>query len=189
MAEGEFTRLLVRARDGDRDALDEIVPFVYEELKQIAHRHLRKERSDHTLTTTGLVHEAYLKLVRHENMAWQDRAHFRAVAAQAMRRILVDYARRRNARKRGGRSRPITLDENTIVVDEQAEMLISLDTALDRLNTLSERLCRVVEYRFFGGMTEEEIAEVMQVSDRTVRRDWVKARAWLFKELHPEDVE
>lgn len=183
---GEFTRMLVRVRDGDDEAFDSILPYVYDELKLIAHRHLQRERTGHTLNTTALVHEAYLKLVDRENVEWRDRAHFRAVAAQAMRRILVDYARKRNALKRGGKSKPLTLNERVIAVEAQAEMLVMLDQAMSRLETLSSRLCRVVEYRFFGGLTDDEIAAVLNVSDRTVRRDWVKARAWLFKELYPE---
>lgn len=186
--EGEFTRVLVRVRNGDAGAVDEILPYVYTELKQIAHRHLQRERKGHTLNTTALVHEAYLRLIGSANMEWQDRAHFRAVAAQAMRRILVDYARKRNAEKRGGKNRPLTLDETAIAVDAQADMLVALDEAMTRLANLSQRLSKVVEYRFFGGLTEEEIAEVLEVSDRTVRRDWVKAKAWLFKEIHPDQV-
>lgn len=183
---GEFTRMLVRVREGDEGAFNEILPYVYGELKQIAHRQLQRERSGHTLSTTALVHEAYLRLLGHENVEWQDRAHFRAVAAQAMRRILVDYARRRYAQKRGGRKQPLTLDEKAIAVEAQAEMLVTLDQAMTRLEALNARLCRVVEYRFFGGLTEVEIASVLDVSDRTVRRDWVKARAWLFKEIYPD---
>ncbi|NNE46579.1 MAG: sigma-70 family RNA polymerase sigma factor [Rhodothermales bacterium] len=183
---GELTRMLARARNGDEDAFDAIVPYVYDELTLIARRHLRRERSGHTLNTTALVHEAYLKLVDRVNIDWRDRAQFRAVAAQAMRRILVDYARRRNAKKRGGKNKPLTLDEQTIAVEAQAEMLVMLDQAMTRLAAVSPRLCRVVEYRFFGGLADDEISALLEVSERTVRRDWVKARAWLFKELYPE---
>jgi RNA polymerase sigma factor (TIGR02999 family) len=186
---GEVTRLLRRIREGQNGAIDEVFPVVYEELKAIARRHLARERSGHTLNTTALVHEVYLKLMDRDTIPWQDRAHFRAVASRAMRRILVDYARRRKAQKRGGGGSRLTLDDGHIAVDDQAELIVSLDQAMERLAQLDERLCTVVEYRFFGAMQEEEIAEVLQVSSRTVRRDWVKARAWLFKELYPEDLD
>ncbi len=184
---GDVTRLLRRIREGDRDAIEDVFPLVYDELKRIARHQLARERSGHTLNTTGLVHEAYMRLMDRESIAWQDRAHFRAVASRAMRRILVDYARRRGAVKRGGGMNRLTLEENHIVIDDQAELLLSLDQALDRLAHRSQRLSTVVEYRFFGGLLEEEIAEVLQISARTVRRDWVKARAWLFKEMYADN--
>lgn len=181
----EVTDLLSTLRGGNRTAIDRLFPVIYDELHQMAHRILLRERSDHTLSTTALVHEAYFKLVDQRHVEWQDRAHFCAIAAQAMRRILVDYARRRNAKKRGGANHRISLDENMIAVDQQAGVLISLDDALNRLSSLNARLAQVVDLRFFGGLTEEEMAEVLSVSARTVRRDWVKARAWLYKELSP----
>lgn len=182
----EVTRLLHELRGGDRAAIDKLVPLIYEDLRRIARRQLLRERVGHTLSTTALVHEAYFRLVDLERVEWQDRAHFCAVAAQAMRRILVDYARRRNAQKRGGQQPRLSLDENRVAVDDQAELVLSLDEALTRLSALDERLSQVVEYRYFGGLTEEEAAEVLGVSARTVRRDWSKAKAWLFKELYPE---
>lgn len=182
----EATALLLELRSGDAAAADVLFPLLYDELREIAHRQLRRERSSHTLSTTALVHEAYERLVDHTRTGWEDRAHFCAVAARAMRHVLVDYARRRSALKRGGGQRPLPLDEGRVAVDEQAELLLSLDQALDRLGALSERLGRVVEMRYFGGMTEEETAEALGVSVRTVRRDWVKAKAWLFRELYPD---
>ena len=184
----EVTRLLHELRGGNEDALDQLVPLVYEDLRRIARRQLLRERAGHTLSTTDLVHEAYGRLVDLDHVEWQDRAHFCAVAAQAMRRILVDYARRRNAQKRGGQHPHLSLDENRIAVDDQAELVLSLDQALTRLSAFDERLGQVVEYRYFGGLTEEEAAEVLGVSARTVRRDWSKAKAWLFRELYPESA-
>lgn len=181
----DVTALLHDLR-GDANAVDALMPVVYEELRGIARRQLRHERPGHTLSTTALVHEAYVRLVDQTRVEWQDRAHFFAVAARAMRRILVDHARRRTAQKRGGNQQPIPLDEAQLAMDAQADLLLSLDEALDRLAAFSERLAQVVELRFFGGMTEEETAEALGLSARTVRRDWVKAKAWLFKELYPE---
>ena len=188
-ASSETTLLLLEARhNGHSVVVDWLYPIVYDELQRIAHRLLTNERQGHTLSTTALVHEAYLRLVDQTRVEWQDRAHFCAVAAGAMRRILVDYARRRHAEKRGGRQDPLTLDEARVAINGQAELVISLDEALTRLAGLDERLSKVVECRFFGGLTEEESAEVLQVSSRTVRRDWVRAKAWLFKELYPDHV-
>lgn len=184
----DVTSLLQHLRAGDRTVVDELFPLVYNELRHIAHRFLARERKGHTLQTTALVHEAYFRLVDQRKVAWQDRAHFCAVASQAMRRILVDYARRRQAKKRGGKQAPVSLDERRIAVEEHADFLVSLDQALARLQVLNDRLSQVVEFRFFGGLTEEETAEVLQVSTRTVRRDWVKAKTWLFKELYQEQL-
>ncbi len=182
----EFTQLLVRARKGAGTDVDDVVPIIYGELKRIAHRQLKSERSGHTLNTTALVHEAYLRLAGANELAWEDKVHFRAIAAQAMRRILVDYARRRNAVRRGGDQERIDLDASEIGADGQTGMMLSLDSALSRLEKGSRRLCRVVEYKFFGGLSEAEIAETLKISIRTVRRDWVRARAWLYKELYSE---
>ena len=182
----EVTRLLLELRDGNENVVNELIPLVYDELRRIARHQLVGERADHTLSTTALVHEAYFRLVKLDQIEWQDRAHFCAIASQAMRRILVDHARRRNAQKRGGSQPHLSLDENRIAVDDQAELILSLDQALTRLSALDERLAQVVEYRYFGGLTEEEAAEVLEVSPRTVRRDWKKAKAWLFKELYPD---
>lgn len=184
----EATALLLELRGGDSSVANALFPLLYDELRAIAHRQLGRERPSHTLSTTALVHEAYERLVDQTRTEWEDRAHFCAVAARAMRHILVDYARRRHALKRGGKHEPLPLDEGRIAVEEQAEMLLALDEALDRLATFGERPSRVVELRFFGGMTEEETAEALGVSVRTVRRDWAKAKAWLFQDLYPDKV-
>jgi len=174
------------AIDGEAEAIDRLFPLVYDQLRRIAHRKLRAERPGHTLDTTGLVHETWLKLVEQTRVEWQDRAHFLRVAARAMRRILVDYARRHRALRRGGALRRISLDEDAALaaVAERGETLLALDEALVRLGGVSERLARVVECRWFGGLTEEETAEALGVTTRTVQRDWVKARGWLYLELH-----
>lgn len=178
-----ITGLLADLRAGDETALDRLLPLVYEELRRIAQRQLRGQRAGHTLTTTALVHETYIKLVDQTSLAWADRAHFFAVAARAMRQILINHAQKHATAKRGARWRRIPLDETVVAVEEQADMLLALDEALTRLAALNQRLSRVVEYRFFGGMTEEEVATALGVSDRTVRRDWLKARLWLYTEL------
>jgi RNA polymerase sigma factor (TIGR02999 family) len=158
--------------------------MVYEELRRIASRHLRAERSGHTLTTSALVHEAYLKLVDQKRAEWNDHAHFLAVAAQAMRRVLIDYARQHHAAKRGGDRQRVTLESGVIGPGgDRAESLIALDDALTRLAKLDDRQARVVECRFFAGMTEDETARVLGITARTVRRDWVKAKAWLYEEI------
>ena len=181
----DVTSLVIDIRSGDTDAIHRVFPLVYDELRRIAHIHLAAERPDHTLSTTALVHEAYLKLIDQSRAKWQDRVHFCAIASTAMRRILIDYARHRNALKRGGAVEPLRLDDIEIALEDSASTLLAIDHALDRLAEMDERSAKVVEHRFFGGLTEEEIAEVMQVSVRTVRRDWVKARAWLHKEMDP----
>jgi len=169
---------------GDRDALDRVLPLVYEELRRIAHRELRRERPDHTLSTTDVVHEAYLKLLDHASAAPGEPVRFLAVASTAVRRALVEHARRRDALKRGGGQRPTTFDEEAVAPEEGSDDLLALDEALTRLAALDERLARVVECRYFGGLTEDETAGALGVTSRTVRRDWVKARAWLYRELH-----
>jgi RNA polymerase sigma factor (TIGR02999 family) len=180
----DVTTLLVDWRRGDRAAYDALFPLVYEELRLRARRALRGEFSDHDLATTALVHEAYLKLVDVERVDWQDRAHFLAVAATAMRRILVSQARRHKALKRGGRA-PIrlSLDEAPPVSVERSEWMLALDLALEKLAKTSERLARLVELRFFGGLTIEETAEVLGQAPSTVQLDWQKAKAWLYREL------
>lgn len=187
-SDDDITGLLIAWRAGDQDALNELFPRVYDELRRIAHGRLGREREGHTLSTTALVNEAYLKLVDQTRAQWTDRAHFFAVAARVMRRILVDYARKHQAQKRGGANVPVTLDDDAlanaaVVADERADMLIALDEALIRLADLDERLSRVVECRFFGGLTEEETANALSVTARTVRRDWVKAKGWLHQAL------
>lgn len=181
------TQLLLRWNRGDESAVNELIPLVYEELRRLAHRKLRAERPDHTLNTTALVHEAYLRLVDVTEVEWQDGLHFLAIASRAMRRILVDYARRRNAEKRGGRVVVATLDESRIVPDDQARAYLDLDTALTRLEAVSPRAAAVVEQRFFGGLTLAETAAALDLSLATVKRDFHMARAWLVRELD-EDV-
>lgn len=182
-----ITDALVALRGGASGALDRLVPLVYGELQRIAHRQLAAERPGHTLDTTGLVHETYLKLVDQARAQWSDRAQFFAVAARAMRRILVDYARRHRALRRGGVERQqLSLADTAVgnvAVAERADELIALDEALERLALVDERLTQVIELRFFAGLTEAETAELMGVTPRTVTRDWAKARGWLFQQL------
>ncbi|MGQ0640771.1 MAG: ECF-type sigma factor [Gemmatimonadaceae bacterium] len=179
------TDVLSELRSGQQASLDRLVPLVYEELRAIAHRHLiaRGHGVGATLQTTALVHEAYLKLVDQSRAGWQDRAHFLALASLAMRHVLVDRAKARVALKRGGDHRRITLDEENIAVDDQPEALLQLNEALNRLAELQPRLARVVECRFFGGLTEEEIGEALGLTVRTVQRDWAKARMLLRRAL------
>jgi RNA polymerase sigma factor (TIGR02999 family) len=186
----QVTDLLAAWRRGETDALDRLFPLVYDELRRVASRQLGREATGHTLDTTALVHEAYLRLVDQNRVAWADRAHFFAIAARAMRRVLLDHARRHHANKRGGGVLPSTLDDATpegsngdADADSRAATLIALDEALGRLETVDDRLSRVVECRFFGGLTEEETAEALGITARTVRRDWVKAKAWLAQAM------
>jgi RNA polymerase sigma factor (TIGR02999 family) len=178
----EVTQLLLAWSDGDQAALDKLVPLVYEELHRLAHRYISRERPGHTLQTTALAHEAYLRLVNAKSVRWQNRAHFFAVAARLMRRILVDLARARHDLKRGG-GQQFSLDEVLVVSPERGADLLALDEALDGLAALNPRQSQVVELRYFGGLTEDEVAEVLKVSPRTVRSDWSLARAWLYREL------
>jgi len=177
------TQLLVELRDGQSGAMDRLFPLVYEELRRIARRALRRERTGHTLATTGLVHEAYLRLVDQTRIEYRDRAHFFGIAARAMRQILVDYARRHRAAKRGGAQRVVTLDEGALALEDRAETLLALDEALTDLEQVDARLGQIVQCRFFGGLTEDETAEVVGVTARTVRRDWLKAKGWLHQQL------
>src|SRR5207302_11175158 len=178
------TQLLEQWSHGDDAALAELTPLVYKELRRLAHRHMGGERRDHTLQTTGLVKEAYLRLAGRTNPSWQDRAHFFAVAARAMRQILVNYAKSYRAQKRGGGALKVELDEAAIVSPEQSREIVDLHEALERLAALDSRKARVVELKYFGGLNHDEIAEVLKVSTVTVRRDWVFAKAWLYTELH-----
>ena len=178
-----ITGLLLAWRAGEAKALDRLLPLVYDELRGIAHRQLLRERPEHTLDTVGLVHEAYIRLVDQTQVQWADRSHFFAVAAQAMRRVLVDYARRYHAEKRGEAPVRVNLRDAVLVADDSADKLLAIDYALNDLAALDERLARVVECRFFGGLTETETAEVLGVTERTVRRDWTKAKGWLHKAL------
>jgi RNA polymerase sigma factor (TIGR02999 family) len=176
--------VLTELRTGGHESLDRLFPLVYKELRAIAHRQLSARGGGHgTLSTTALVHDAYLKLVDQSRAEWKDRAHFLAVASLAMRHVLVDRAKARNAAKRGGGQRRITLDEESIAVDDQAVALLQLNDALEQLARLEPRLARVVECRFFGGLSEEEIAEALGVTTRTVQRDWSKARMLLRRLL------
>ena len=180
---GEVTRLLAAARAGESEALDRLLPLVYDELRAMARGRLGLERAGHTLRATELVHEAYLKLAGGGAAAASDRAHFLAIASRAMRQVLVDHARRRQATKRGGEWEQTTLGNGNDAMDFRPEEVLALDDALERLEP---RQRQVVEYRFFGGLEEKEIAELLGVTERTVRRDWVKARAWLYRELYPD---
>jgi RNA polymerase sigma factor (TIGR02999 family) len=179
----EITQLLLELSGGNRSAVDALMPLVYEELRQLAHRQLRQERQGHTLNTTALVHEAYLKLIDQQRVNWQNRTHFFALAAQAMRRILINYANNRLAQKRGGGQPLVTFNEQFVVQEARAGELVALDEALAELAKLNERQSKVVECQFFGGLTHEEIAAALGVSVPTVRRDWRLARAWLSREL------
>jgi RNA polymerase sigma factor (TIGR02999 family) len=183
--QGEVTRLLEAAVGGDQDALDRLVPLVYDDLRRLAHRQLGREGRGHTLQTTGLVHEAYLKLAGGAGVGAANRAHFLAIAARAMRQVLVDYARRRKAEKRGGGVVCVTLNDGDQGMDVTSDDLLALDDVLEQLEP---RQRQVVELRFFGGLEEKDIAEALGVSERTVRRDWVKARAWLYRALYPQQT-
>lgn len=177
------TTWLHRLSDGDPEALDRLLPLVYDELRVLARSQLRSENPAHTLSATALVHEAYLRLCDREQLTPGDRRHFFAIAAQSMRRVLIDYARARNRKKRGGGVNPTTLDELAFLTDEAADELLSLDDALGRLAQANARAAQVVEQRFFAGLTLEETANVLGVSMKTVQRDWILARAWLRKEI------
>jgi RNA polymerase sigma-70 factor, ECF subfamily len=179
----EVSRLLSAWREGERAALDQLFPIVYRELRQIAHRQLRAERPAHTLSTTALVHEAYLKLVRLDHVQWKNRAQFFAIAARAMRRILVDYALSRKRQKRGGGEKLLDLDDVVVMIDSRADEMVALNQALERLEAIDPRQVRVIECRVFAGMSVEETAEALELSAATVKRDWSVARAWLNREL------
>ena len=179
----EVTQLLLDWGGGDRAALEKLLPLVYEELRRMAHRYMNRERPGHTLQTTSLVNEAYLKLCDQTRVRWQNRAHFFAIAAQTMRRILVDHARAQGRAKRGDGAPALSLDEGAQLSPSKAAELIALDDALTSLARLDERRSRVVELRFFGGLSNEAIAEVLDISPNTVTRDWNMARAWLYKEV------
>src|SRR5437868_567492 len=184
VSQQEVTNLLARWSHGDDAALAELTPLIYEELRRIAHRHMGGQRPDHTLQTTALVNEAYLRLADQTNPSWQNRAHFFAVAARAMRQILVNHAKSYRAQKRGGGALKVDLDEVALISPEQTTEILDVHEALDRLGTLDSRKARVVELKYFGGLKHEEIAEVLKISPVTVRRDWVFAKAWLHNELH-----
>lgn len=178
----DVTQLLVAADQGEAGAIDRLMPLIYDELRQIAHRHLYGSEAQ-TLHTTDLVHEAYVKLFDRASVPSDSRAHFFGAAARAMRQVIVDYARKRTALKRGGKQKPVDLEQVDIALDMQADEVLALNDALDRLASLDARWARIVECRFFGGLSVEETALVMDISERTVKRDWRKARAWLYREL------
>ena len=182
----QITDLLLQLRNGGPDAMERVFPLVYHELHRIAHHQLRAERPGHTLATTGLVHETYLKLVDQTRVEWRDRAHFFRIASWAMRRILVDYARRYRALRRGGGLRRVELESDEAAVAERSERLIALDEALERLAGVSRRMSDVVDCRFFGGLSEEETAEALGMAIRTVQRDWAKAKGLLYLELRDD---
>jgi len=183
MAPLATTDLLNRVAGGDKQAEELLLPLIYSELRRIAAHHLRQERPSHTLQTTALVHEAYLRLIGLTDIDWKSRTHFFGVAAQLMRHVLVDYARQRGAEKRGGGQAHLPLEAGLAVSDEQCALVAELDAALQRLERLNARQARVVELRFFSGMKEDEIASLLAVSVRTVKRDWTVARAWIYGEL------
>lgn len=183
---GDVTRLLAAISGGDVAAWDALFPLVYDRLQVIAHRQLRGEQTGHTFATSDLVHEAYFSLVGIETVSWTDRIHFMAIAARAMRRVLIDHARARGAQKRGGRREQAALDVDALAADVPDEQLLDLDEALHRLEERNERYGRIVECRFFAGMSIEDTAKVLGVSPTTVKRDWLVARAWLHKELSDE---
>jgi RNA polymerase sigma factor (TIGR02999 family) len=188
-SDGQVTEWLARWRAGDREALEQLLPLVYDELRQVARRQLRRESANHTLSATALVHEVYLRLLQQRQLTATDRANFLATAAQTMRRILVDHARTRSRLKRGGDERPVPLepgDDVPLLSDTEVEEVLAIDVALERLAQIDERAYRVVECRFFAGLTLDEIAEALGISSKSVQRTWTTARAWLRKELGRE---
>ncbi len=183
MESSGITDLLIKFSDGKREAVDQLLPLIYDELKRIAASYLRRERSDHTLQPTALVNEAYMKMVDITQVSWQNKAHFIGVAANQMRRILVDHARQHNAQKRGGEFHILTLNEEIDKADEQSAELIALDDALTELARMDPIKAKIVELRYFGGLTTEETAEVLEVSPITIKRHWKMAKAWLYGQL------
>ena len=184
----QITRLLLAWSGGDEEAHQTLVPLVYEELHRLAHRHMRRERPGHSLQTTALVHEAYMRLVGAENLRWQNRAHFFAVSARLMRRILIDIARTKYNLKHGGERLQVTMSETLAISKGPSADLLNLDEALNRLTALHPRQAQIIEMRYFGGLKEEEIAEVLKVSLRTIQQDWRLGRLWLLRELRSGQV-
>ena len=182
-----ITGLLLDWQQGDQSAIEKLTPIIYDELRRIAHRYVRRERQGHTLETTALVNEAYLRVARQQQMKWQNRAHFFAVTAQVMRHILIDHARRRRYLKHGGEGQTVALEEASMMSDERAQEIIALDEALRELAKVDPRKSRVVELRYFGGLSLEETAEVLNISLMTVRRDWRAAKAWLYKAVRSDE--
>src|SRR5262249_8503014 len=182
----EITQLLLAWHDGDSEALDQLVPLVEVELRRLARTYMSRERASHTLQTTALINEAYVRLIDARDVRWQSRAHFYGIAAQVMRRILVEFARKRNYQKRGGGSYQVTLNEGLIVSEAEDLNVLAVDEALNELSQIDERKARVVEMRFFGGLTEKETAVALNVSAETARRDWRLAKSWLLRQLSGE---
>jgi RNA polymerase sigma-70 factor (ECF subfamily) len=182
----DVTRLLKEVSEGSEEAPQILLPLVYEELRKLAHGYLRNERADHTLQATALVHEAYLRLVDWQNVSWQNRAHFFAVAAQLMRRVLIDYARQAKSEKRGGDWQKVALDKAITLAEERDLDIFALDEALTQLAGFDEQQCRIIELRFFGGLTIEEAASVLGLSPATVKREWTMAKTWLYQKLNKE---
>lgn len=180
---GDVTVLLSKLTKGNEEAASKLIPLVYTEMRRLAGAYMRRERSDHTLQPTALVNEAYLKLVEQRSVNWQSRAHFFGIAAQVMRRILVDHARGHMRDKRGGGQKPVPIDEALVFAPEQSEEFLKLNEALDRLSKFDERQGKIVELRFFGGLTVEQTAELLGISPKTVKRDWSMAKAWLHGEM------
>jgi len=181
--QSEITSILQEAADGSKQAYDSLFPLVYDQLLNIAQLRMRHENRNHTYSRTDLVHEAYFHLIDVDSISWQDRSHFFAIASRCMRQILIDYARKKKAEKRGGDKEPVTYLDEVMQIEQQANELINLDEALNRLANLNERMAKVVEYRYFGEMSIEATASALGVSISTVKRDWAKARGWLYKEL------
>jgi RNA polymerase sigma factor (TIGR02999 family) len=179
----EVTQLLLDWSNGNKEAVDKLIPLVYNELRRLAERHLRRERPDHTLQTTALVHEAYVRLIDQRSVRWQNQAHFYAIAAQIMRRILVNYARDKRAIKRGGSGQKVSLDEALTISATRGTDMVALDDSLTSLASIDTQQSRIVELRFFGGLTIEETAEVLGISPATVKNKWSMARAWLHREI------
>jgi len=179
----EVTQILQNWSGGDQKAPERLMPFVYDEMRRLARIFLAKERGNHTLQPTALVHEAYVRLIDQTRVNWQNRAHFYGIASSMMRRVLIDHARAHVTDKRGGATIHLSIDDVQVPVEERAAALLDLDEALEKLKEMDERKCKIVEMRFFGGLSDEEIAEVLDVSTRTVLRDWKTARLWLYREL------
>jgi RNA polymerase sigma factor (TIGR02999 family) len=183
----QVTELLLRWSEGDVDAREQLVPLVYDELRRLARHYLAAQRNNHTLQSTALVHEAYLRLIEHKSVRWDNRVHFFAVAAQLMRRILVDHARMKHAQKRGGNCMTLQLDEEVASSSQREVNLVALDDALDSLAKLDERQCRLVELRFFGGLSIDEASRALEISPATVKREWATARLWLLREMSRDE--
>ncbi|MTI88367.1 MAG: sigma-70 family RNA polymerase sigma factor [Balneolaceae bacterium] len=184
MTELSVTSLLKKAGRGEQEAYQKVLPKIYDQLRSLAYNNLANEYHEHTYSKTELVHEAYLKICKYDRIEWQDRTHFYAIASKCMRQILIDYARKKMADKRGGKQQDLTYIDNMVRQEKEASNLLDLDAALQKLESFDPRLAEVVEYRYFGEMSIEDTAEVMDISVSTVKRDWAKARGWLYKKLN-----